>query len=429
MKRRRRSPAPDVVTSVERQTQQAEALAGIAGQARLLDPRLNPAVRQHADLLRDEQHRQALNAEHSRLLRRHRVTDRQAEDAERTLEVLRAARQMASPARSVLALHTGRGRYLRVSLAASLLLAAGAATGTGALAQDHGASAAVGWIAEVGLTGLSTMAVLYRGHLAEHGGQQDAGEWQARVLWLLMVLPLMASIAANAASHGVVGVACSVGSAAFSLFSYVISDRSGAALQARAARVTGADEARLHAVATGEDLFAAVSDETPAEALTEAEREAEALSAEFAAGGPASEVPAEPKRPELFTDEALWAWMNEPPEAEGGTSSPPPPDSSGPQGARRDLPASSSGPVMHPRVHIDGEQRRDDTGGGTVPPGVGSAAEARRAAGEQTRDRVAQYMAEHPDATAAEIAAALGVHRDTVKRHRREIRRREREGR
>ena len=142
----------------EQQTQQAEALAGIAGQARLLDPRLNPAVRQHADRLRDEQHRQALNAEHSRMLRRHRVTDRQAEDAERTLEVLRAARQMASPARSVLALHTGRRRYLRVALAASLMLSAGAATGTGALAQAHGANQAVGWIAEVGLTGLSTMA-------------------------------------------------------------------------------------------------------------------------------------------------------------------------------------------------------------------------------------------------------------------------------
>lgn len=259
--KRRTQGSSDVVTSVEQQTAQAAELARIAGQGRLMDPRLNPATRTHADRLLVEQHRKALEAEHARLLRRHRVTDRRAEEAERTLEAIGLARRASSPARSVLALHTGKRRYLRLSLAASLALAAGSAMGVEATAEALSAPVGSGYIAEVGLTGLATAAITYRAHLAEHRGELAKGGWQSRVLWTLMTVPLLVSVACNLGILNVVGAFCAIGAAAFSLLSCVIADRSAAAMQARAEEVTEADADELRAVAMGEDLFAAVQAE------------------------------------------------------------------------------------------------------------------------------------------------------------------------
>src|SRR5690606_8952055 len=156
---------PSVVDAVREQTEQAAALAEIDGQDRLADPRLNPATRRRADELRTEQLTRALDAEHSRLLRRHRVADRHAAEAEETLQAIALARQAASPARSVLALHRGKRLYLRLSLAASLTLSAGSAMGVEAAARALNAPTGSGYIAEVGLTGLSTAVILYRAHL------------------------------------------------------------------------------------------------------------------------------------------------------------------------------------------------------------------------------------------------------------------------
>jgi len=390
---------PDVVASVARQSEQAAALAGIAGQGRLADPSTNPAVREHADRLRNERQRKELDARQSRALRRDRVADKRAGHAEKTLEVLQSAKQMSSPARSVMALHAGRKRFLGLSLACSLTLSAGSATGLGDLANRFHAHQAVGWVAEVGLTGLSTMAVLYRSHLGEHGGRQAKTKdgklsWQEKVLWLLMVVPVAASIVANAVSHGTVGVFCSIGAAAFSLFSYVISDQSGTALADRAGKVTGAAEAELYAVAMGEESFTAVQ----AGESAEAERDAEAL----------------------FTTEALAAWLSEPPE-DGVTSVMCTPDADGPQGAVRDVPAPTEAATMRP-AQIDGDQRQADDGSDAAQ-GLTLATRARRAAGQQTRQRIAEYMAQHPAATVERIAEAVGVSPATVKRHRRDINR------
>lgn len=252
-KRVARSDAADVVTSVAEQTAAAEALARINGQERLADPATNPAVRAHADKLRDAEHRQELSARHSRMSRHLRVEDRRAENAEKALELIYSARRMNSPAESVLALHKGRRLFLGVAQAASLALSVGSATGPAAIATKYHTWSGVGYIAEIGLTGLTTMAVLYRAHISTHGGYRasDRRDWRTAVIWLLMILPLTASIVANAVTHGAVGVFCSVGAAAFSLFSYVISDLSSDALARRAAEVTGADEALLRAVATG----------------------------------------------------------------------------------------------------------------------------------------------------------------------------------
>jgi DNA-binding CsgD family transcriptional regulator len=389
---------PGVVASVEQQTAEAAALAHITGQGRLADPRTNPAVRAHADRLRDEQHRRALDAEHARLLRRHRVGDRRAEHAERTLEAIQSARSTMSAARSVMALHRGRFRFLAVALAASVSLSVGSAIGVAALARQLGAPSTVGYLAEIGLTGLTTTVILYRSHLAEHGGTVEG--WQARVLWLLMLGPLAASIAANATSTGPVGVFCSIGAAAFSLLSYVISDRSAAALRDRAADVTGDEENELRAIATGEDLFALPTD---------AERDAEALGNLLDEGG----------RPELFSDAALAEWLQEPPD-DGVTSPLPSPVTGGPHSAAIALPRTPETETVRPG-QIEAEQDRHDaeTGAGDR---VESAAAARRAVGAINRARVAACLADHPDATVEQIADALALSVSTVKRHRRAIR-------
>lgn len=257
-----RRPDNSVVASVAEQTAAAADLAGIDGQDRLTDPRTNPAVRALADQLRNEQHRRALDSEHSRKLRRHRVFDRRAAHAEHALEALQAAREASSAARSVLALHKGRDRFMGASLAASLVLSVGSAMGVAAFAEKLSAPAAVGYIAEVGMVGMSTMVITYRSHLAQHGGK--AHGWHAKVLWLLMIGPLLASMLANLFGAGPVGIACSVGAAAFSLLSYVIADTSAEALLAQAEQVTGADEADLRAIANGDDLFTIPAD-SPAE--------------------------------------------------------------------------------------------------------------------------------------------------------------------
>ena len=264
---RNRTNTPTVVASVEEQTAAAAALAGIAGQDRLADPRLNPAVRGHADALRDEQHRKSLEAEHSRKLRAHRVSDRRAGDAEKALELIRSARAATSPARSVIALHNGRRKFMGIAMTASLALSAGSAMGVATLAKSWGAPSEVGYIAEIGLTGLSNAAILYRSHLAEHRAELEG--WQSRTLWAMAIIPLLASAVANAVSVGAVGVFCSLGAAAFGLLAAVIADRSAATLQARAAEVTTDEENELRTIAMGESLPTVIPVDAPAAGRTD----------------------------------------------------------------------------------------------------------------------------------------------------------------
>ncbi|MFC7570945.1 hypothetical protein ACFQU9_48250, partial [Actinomadura namibiensis] len=261
MTRKKQTPtkAASVVDAVRAQSAQAAELARISGQERLADPRLNPATRAQHDALRDEQQRRALDAAHQRAMRRHRVADAAAADAEETLSALALARQTSSPARRVLALHQGKRVYLRVSLAASVVLAAGSALGVEAAARHLDAPVGTGWIAEVGLTGLATAAIAYRAHLAENGGHLGSvrEHWQARVLWALMTVPLLVSVIANVSTGNVLGAACSIGAAAFALLSATVADRSSAAMTANAKQVDTVAEKELRATAMGENVFAA----------------------------------------------------------------------------------------------------------------------------------------------------------------------------
>jgi hypothetical protein len=412
-----------VVASVQDQTEQAEALAAIAGQARLADPRTNPATRAHADRLRNDQHLKALDAEHSRLLRRHRVAGRRSEEAERTLEAMALAQRASSPARSVLALHVGKRRRMRLCLAASLVLGVGSALGLEAASQALKAPWGSGYIAEVGLTGLATAAITYRAHLGEHRGELVKGSWQSRALWAGMTVPLLISVACNLATFNAIGAFCAISAAAWSLLACVVADRSSAAMQARAEEVSAEDELEIRRVAVGDDdeLFtpvaAGITGGDQAGTLPAAPAELETPQ------GPAVaiEAPAAPAdetgqdSPETdddpVADEAsaglgeLTAWLADQDPPDGATTA--------------DLPGPSGGPdaggltSSSDRAHIDADRREESDGAARVLP----AAEARRAIGAATLHRVSAYLTDHPEAGYREVASELGLSEATAKRY------------
>ncbi|QXJ27080.1 hypothetical protein AGRA3207_007878 (plasmid) [Actinomadura graeca] len=454
MRGRRKSTttAVDVVASVREQAEQAAALAGISGQDRLADPRLNPATRAHADELRTAQQITALEAEHGRALRRDRVLDARAAEAEATLEAIALARRASSSARSVKALADGRRRWSRLALGASVVLAAGSAMGVEAAAHVLEAPRGTGYVAELGLTGLSTAAIAYRAHLAEHRGTLARGSWQLRALWALMTVPLLASVIANVSMLNALGAACSIGAGAFALLGAVVADRSAAAMQARAAEVDAADEAGLRAVAMGQE-----PDEAPDEAPGGVPGSRDGgIAGSLDAG---IEVAARAGVDEL----AAWLADREPPAA-GAVPAGAPVPGGGPVGAARGLrpglgeapgegvcprhggmvlgDRGGGGPVPMPALPAGGDGGRiegpgghidsdpDDGPDGALDPGgpdegarrVWAAAEARRAAGDATRARVAAVLDTTPGASVREIAGALGISEATAKRHRRALR-------
>lgn len=417
--------ADDVVAEVETQTRQAADLAAIKGQARLTDPHGNPAVRRYADELRDAEHRKVLAAEYSRAVRRHRVTDRRAAEAEKALELIQAARKATDPARHVMALHSNRRRFMAASLAASLSLSVGSATGMAKLAAMHGAVPLAGWIAEVGLTGLATAAIIYRSHIAAHGGRFAAKSWQNIALWALTILPLLVSVVANAMSNGLVGVFCAVGAAAFSLLTAVISDTSSQTLHAQAERVSDVDIAELHITAMGEDLpisTEALQDAEgvdPEEGTGSAPLAAEPVLADWvqdvvAQGQAAIEefLTATGRNPAQASPEAL---VDQTTAVDDIDDAEPMPPAYGPEGGQQIVTPPAETPevvTMLPPGNIVRNQREDDSY--RVVP----AARARLAIGDRTRAAVAAYQAAHPQATAAQVAKAVGVSERTVRIHR-----------
>ncbi|MEV4672783.1 hypothetical protein AB0K34_14095 [Actinomadura sp. NPDC049382] len=259
-----------VVESVQDQTTKAEHLARIPGQDRLTDPRTNPAVRPHADRLRDVQHKLLLDAEHGRIRRRYRVEDRRASHAEKALDALHEAREAASPAKSVRTLYARRTRYMHISLATSIVLAFGSARGLEHLASEYkNIPAGSGYIAEVGLTGLATIVILAKSDLVQHGGRVKG--WQNAALWSLMVTPLVASMVANIHGGNAIGAICAAGAAAFAFFSYIVADAFATSARDQAEKVTGDDETDLRKIAIGDDLFALSSEPRTAEEVPEPE--------------------------------------------------------------------------------------------------------------------------------------------------------------
>ncbi|MGW9558219.1 hypothetical protein ACWGSK_27390 [Nocardiopsis sp. NPDC055551] len=229
--RKRAAVTPDVVATLQERTRQAQALASVPNQTLLSDPRLNPDTRSDADRLQAERLATGLEMEHRRELRKVRETDRREEERIRAAAAVDAARAATDPAYTVLDLVRSRTRFSRLCLGASIVLSIGSAMSLEAALVTHYPAAAdgVGYIAEITLTGMSTVAILWAGKLARAGRLPDTGLVR-NLLVGLMIVPLLISMVGATIGSGPVGAITSAGSAAFAVMAYLVAVTSSAAI-------------------------------------------------------------------------------------------------------------------------------------------------------------------------------------------------------
>lgn len=374
--------SPVTAEEIQRTVQAAKALESIPGQDLLEDPRLNPATRQRYDQLTAERLEAALQADHRRKLAETEEMARQAEEAAKVAAIIDRARRATSPARTILDMSRHQKTFGRVSLAASLVLSVGSAIGLGALVDGQGGPMPVGWVAEVGLTGLSTTVIIWRGLLARAGTEID--DKTARLFLVLMVAPLLISIVGSYFGTGLVGVACSLGSALFAGLTYLINTSAAAAI---GQSITKIDETKKE----------------PSERLSEQPAHTDTPRASTPAHTDAGdgldvvgEAIAEGAADFLRSHGTPSERLSEHPRSHGDTE---------------DHTETENGQVIpsdHPRSH--GDEDRPLT-----------AQERRRLEGLKNRQRVQDFLYEHPDATHAEVAEALDLGVSTVRRIRKEL--------
>src|SRR5690554_1420964 len=231
-RRKKSSNNVDVVQALQQRVQQAQALSAIPEQDLLANPSLNPATRSLADRLQAERLRARLEAEHRRVLRAQRETERRAEEAVRAAAAVDAARAATDPALTVLSVVRSRRRFTVLCLTASLVLSVGSAMGLEAAVQRYypDAPTGIGYIAEVALTGMSTAAIVWSGLLARTGAQ-FTGPVRA-ALGALVALPLLASVVGSTLGSGPVGAVASLGAAAFSALAWLVATTAATATAA-----------------------------------------------------------------------------------------------------------------------------------------------------------------------------------------------------
>ncbi|MDA8368609.1 MAG: hypothetical protein M0026_01915, partial [Nocardiopsaceae bacterium] len=298
------------------------------------------------------------------------------------------------PATTVLDLTTSRKRYVAGALVASVVCSVGSAMGVEAYAQTMGAPTGLGYAAEVAMTGLSTYAIAWRGGLAR--GRAVLEGIPTWALPVLIVVPLLASIAGSTAGSGPVGAVCSIGAAAFAWFAYLVSS-------------TGAD-AIAQAVDRMDRQAATVT-------VTEVPADNEDQGEEHVPAGPAP-LPRRSDRRDALTvvgdalaDEAseylrgrdadrgddTSAAADVPPGDDGVTSDVPPSEEADDDTADQARPT----PLRRPRKR----------------PGESLEDAARRRAAEAER-RVRGYFEAHPDAAVKEAARDLRMDPKTVRKYR-----------
>ena len=227
----KKTTGTNVVTDLQHRTRQAQALASVPNQGLLADPRLNPDTRSDADRLQAERLATGLEMEHRRELRRVRETDRREEERIRAAAAVDAARAATDPAYTVLDMVRSRTRFSRLCLGASIVLSIGSAMSLEAALATHYPAAAdgVGYIAEITLTGMSTVAILWAGKLARAGRLPGTGLVR-NLLVGLMIVPLLISMVGATLGSGPVGAITSAGSAAFAVMAYLVAVTSSDAI-------------------------------------------------------------------------------------------------------------------------------------------------------------------------------------------------------
>lgn len=370
--------SPVTAEEIQRTVQAAKALESIPGQELLEDPALNPATRAKYDALTAERLEAALQADHRRKLAEAKEQARLAEEAAQVAEIIDQARRATSPARTIIDMSRHQKTFGRVSLAASLLLSVGSAIGLGALVESQGGPMPVGWVAEVGLTGLSTAVIVWRGLLARAGTQVD--DRTGRLFLALMVVPLLISIVGSYFGTGPVGVACSLGSALFAGLTYLINTSASDAIKQSITKIdTTKKEPSEQTAHTETPRASALPRRAPGDTLGE---DGEALADDVAEFLRSHGTPSE-RSHEIDRSHGE---IEAPDESEEGQVS----------------------PSERPRSHGDTDRPL-------------TAQERRRLEGLKNRERVADFLYEHPDAHTAEIAAALDLGVSTVRRIRKEI--------
>lgn len=223
------SPAPtDTAKTLQETVQAAKSLASVPDQHLLDDPALNPATRRQYDQLTAARLQEELELEHRRKLRAAKELDRREDEQAEAETAIAAARRATSPARTVLDMTRYQRLFGRIVLAASLALSIGSAMGMEALVQGVEGPTGVGYLAEIGLTGLSTTVIVWAGILARSGTTIEKST--ARLFAVLIGGPLLVSIIGSTFGSGPVGAACSIGSALFAALAYLITTTSSEAI-------------------------------------------------------------------------------------------------------------------------------------------------------------------------------------------------------
>lgn len=223
------SPAPtDTAKTLQETVQAAKSLASVPDQHLLDDPALNPATRGQYDQLTAARLQEELELEHRRKLRAAKELDRREDEQAEAETAIAAARRATSPARTVLDMTRYQRLFGRIVLAASLALSIGSAMGMEALVQGVDGPTGVGYLAEIGLTGLSTTVIVWAGILARSGTTIEKST--ARLFAVLIGGPLLVSIIGSTFGSGPVGAACSIGSALFAALAYLITTTSSEAI-------------------------------------------------------------------------------------------------------------------------------------------------------------------------------------------------------
>lgn len=232
-KRKHRQEPEEVVPGataehLQKTVQAAKTLASIPDQELLENPALNPATRSRYDELTAARLQEELDLYHRRRLRDAHEQDRREGEQAETAAAIAAARKATSPAKTVLDMTRHQRTFGRIVLAASLALSVGSAMGMEALVQKVNGPTGVGYLAEVGLTGLSTTVIVWAGILARSGTKIE--KTTARLFAVLIGGPLLVSIVGSVLGSGPVGAACSIGSALFAALAYLITTTSSDAI-------------------------------------------------------------------------------------------------------------------------------------------------------------------------------------------------------
>lgn len=252
MSKKRNQPTPvaptDTAKSLQETVQAAKSLASIPDQELLDNPALNPATRQRFDELTADRLQKELDLAHSRKLRAAQEVDRREGEQAETAQAIAAARKATSPAKVVVDMARHQRTFGRIVLTASLLLSVGSAMGMEALVDGVEGPTGVGYLAEIGLTGLSTTVIVWAGILARSGTRIEKST--AKLFAVLIGGPLLVSIAGSTLGSGPVGAACSIGSALFAALAYLITTTSSEAIGQALVKIDHIERGRSAPVTT-----------------------------------------------------------------------------------------------------------------------------------------------------------------------------------